>query len=334
MINGYHRNWTDAGDRQLARSIFGTDEWEIVAGTILDWMIVQGFGQGQIRSIELSVAAAVTVDLPGRSPIFVKAWAEGTDRRALSAQLAVQRAMAAKGYPAPAILTGLSALGQAAAIAMSYNRDGAPTDARIPGVRQHMARGLAQFIAEADSYRDAPGLPRRRLPIADAIWPPPHNALFDFEATSKGAEWIDRAAKDALAVMRKASSRIIVGHHDWSAKNMRMGPDGIAVLYDWDAVVLDRETFVLGSAAAHFPVTWELPVPETPTIEQVAAFIEAYARARGSSLSRSELTETAAGATYARAYKARCEHALDPEGVNWRGSSRETLRNNGPFDFG
>jgi hypothetical protein len=61
---------------------FGTDEWEIVAGMILDWVIVQGFGQGRIRSIELSVAAAVTVDLPGRSPIFVKAWAEGqTDKR-------------------------------------------------------------------------------------------------------------------------------------------------------------------------------------------------------------------------------------------------------------
>jgi hypothetical protein len=328
------RNWTDVGDRQLARSVFGTDEWEIAEGMIIDWTMVQGFGQGRIRSIELSVAAAVTVDLPGRSPILVKAWAGGTDRHALSAQLAVQRAMAANGYPAPTVLTGLSTLGPALAVAMSYNRDGEPTDARIPRVREHMARGLAQFTVEADSYREAPGLPRRCLPIGKAIWPPPHNALFDFEATSKGAEWIDSAAKDALAVMRKASSRIVVGHHDWSAKNMRMGPDGIAVLYDWDAVFLDREAFVLGSAAAHFPVTWELPVPETPTIEQVAVFIEAYARARGSGLSRSELTETAAGATYARAYKARCEHALDPEGVNWRGSSREDLRNNGQFDLG
>jgi hypothetical protein len=134
--------------------------------------------------------------------------------------------------------------------------------------------------------------------------------------------------------MRKASSRIIVGHLDWSAKNTRIGPDGIAVLYYWDAVCLDREAFVLGSTAAHFPVTWELPAPETPTIEQVAAFIEDYARARGTALSRCEVADTTAGATYARAYKARCEHALDPEGANWRGSSREDLRNNGQFDLG
>jgi hypothetical protein len=50
-------------------------------------------------------------------------------------------------------------------------------------------------------------------------------------------------------------------------------------------------------------VTWELPVPETPTRDQMAAFVQDYAQARGSTLSRVELIETAAGATYARACK-------------------------------
>jgi hypothetical protein len=311
--------WTDVADRQLARSIFGTDERDVV---VADWTVTQGFEPGHIRSIELSVGAGVTVDLPGGPPIFVKVWPKGTDRQGLFAQLAVQQAMAADGYPTSAILTDLSALGPATAVAMSYNRDGEPTDARIYAVCQHMARGLARFIARADSFCDTPELPCRRLPDCEAVWPPPHNSLYDFEATRDGAEWIDRVAKDALAIMRSASSHIIVGHHDWSAKNMRMGPDGISVLYDWDAVFLDRETFVLGSAAAHFPVTWELPVPETPTRGQMAAFIQDYAQARGTALARAELIETAAGATYARAYNERCEHSLDPKGVNLHGSSR------------
>jgi hypothetical protein len=230
-------SWTDTGDRQLARSIFGTDEWDVAAEMIANRMVEQGFEPGHIRSIELSVGAGVTIDLPGRSPIFVKVWPKETDRQGLSAQLAVQRAMAADGYPAPAVLTDLSALGPAAAVAMSYNRDGDATDARTHVVCQRMAQGLARFITMADSLRDTPGLPWRRLPDG-TVWPPPHNALFDFEATRKGAEWIDRIAKDALAVMRSAGSHIIVGHHDWSAKNMRMGLDGIAVLYDWDAVFL------------------------------------------------------------------------------------------------
>jgi hypothetical protein len=114
---------------------------------------------------------------------------------------------------------------------------------------------------------------------------------------------------------------------------MRMGPEGIAVLYDWDAVFVDREAFVLGSAAAHFRVTWELAVPETPTVDEVRAFLRDYERARGSNLTALELAETAAGATYARAYKARCEHALDPSAAHWGGSSRESLQDHGPFSF-
>jgi hypothetical protein len=216
---------------------------------------------------------------------------------------------------------------------MAYKMDGEPTDTRIAGVRRRMARGLAQFIAEADHSRDVAGLPRRQLPIEGSIWPAPHNALLDFAATGDGAEWIDETTSDALVTMRKASSRIVVGHHDWSAKNMRMGADGIAVVYDWDAVFPDREAFVLGSAAAHFPVTWELSVPETPTIEEVRAFEREYEQERGTPLTSRELAEAAASATYARAYKARCEHALDPRAAHWGGSSRESLKINGPFSF-
>ena len=112
---------------------------------------------------------------------------------------------------------------------------------------------------------------------------------------------------------------------------MRMGPGGVAVLYDWDSVFLDREAFTLGYAAAHFPVTWELDVPETPAISEVAAFVHDYEQARGVALTRPELAEVQAAATYARAYKARCEHALDPGATRWRGSSRESLKANGPF---
>jgi hypothetical protein len=124
-----------------------------------------------------------------------------------------------------------------------------------------------------------------------------------------------------------------VGHDDCSAKNMRMGPAGIAVLYDWDSVFLDREAFIVGSAPAHFPVTWELNVPETPAIGEVAAFVREYEQARGAAFTPAELAEVEAGATYAWAYKARCEHAIDPEGMRWQGSSREDLKRNGPFRF-
>ena len=326
-------SWTDPEDRLLARSVFGTDDLGTARGMILDWVARRGFGRARVTAVELSVGAVATVVLADGSRIVVKVWPGAADARSLAAQMGVQAAMAARGFPAPAVLTGLSALGPGWAIGMAYDRAGVPTDARVPGVRRAMAAGLARFVAEAEACRGVDGLPRWPLPPGEAIWSTPHNVLFDFDATTRGAEWIDEVAGPALRAMRSAESRVIVGHRDWSAKNMRTGPGGIAVLYDWDAVSLDREAFVVGSAAAHFPVTWELDVPETPSVREVAAFVREYEEARGAPFSRPELAEVAAAATYARAYKARCEHAIDPGGARWRGSSREGLERDGPFRF-
>jgi hypothetical protein len=74
-------------------------------------------------------------------------------------------------------------------------------------------------------------------------------------------------------------------------------------------------------------------VPETPSVHAVAAFVREYEEARGAPFTRSKLAEVAAAATYARAYKARCEHAIDLEGARWRGSSRERLERDEPFRF-
>jgi Phosphotransferase enzyme family len=310
LKRGYFRHWAgptmagsrkDAADMLLARSIFGTDDPNIAKGMILDWVSRRGFGQARLQSIELSAGAGITVELEDQSKIFVKVWPGSTETVGLSAQLKVQGVMAARGFLTPAILTRLPPLGPGQAVAMSYNRHGVPTDVRVPGVRRQMAEGLARLMAEAETCRTIPGLPGRDVSVEGTIWPKPHNVLFDFAETSQGAEWIDEIALEALAVMRNATSQIVVGHHDWSAKNMRMRPGGIAVVYDWDTIFLDHETFILGSAAAHFPVTWELPVPETPTAQEVTAFVQAYERGRGRALTASELHEAAASATSARA---------------------------------
>src|SRR4051794_35162965 len=237
-------SWTDAGDRLLARSVFGTDDWETARDMVLDWAAGQCFDPTAVNAVELSVGAVATVALADGSRIVVKVWPGGTDPRALAAQMAVQVTMGARGFPAPAVLTSVSALGPGWAVGMAYDRAGVPTDARVPGVRRAMAVGLARFVAEAEACRDVDGLPRRPLPPEGATWPRPHNALFDFEATKRGAEWIGEVAGPALRAMRSPGSRTVVGHRDWSAKNMRMGPGGIAVLYDWDSVFLDREAFV------------------------------------------------------------------------------------------
>jgi hypothetical protein len=323
--------WTDRYDRLLASSVFGTDSADEAERLIRAWARTRGFGDGRVNSVELSVGAAVTLQL-ATEEVFVKVWPGEADPKALSAQLQVQAGLAACGFPAPRVLAELSRLGLGWAAAMEYKRGGVATDVRVPGVRRAMAAGLSQFVRTSESYRDIEGLPHRLLP--ERVWPRPHNVLFDFEATAQGAGWIDKIARTALAAMRSATSRVIVGHLDWSAKNMRMGPQSIAVVYDWDAVFLDRETFVLGAAAAHFPMTWELDVSGIPDAREVMAFVREYEEARGHAFRDTELEEVAASATYTRAYTARCEHAGDPGGAGWNGSSRQSLKDQGPFRFG
>ena len=72
-------------------------------------------------------------------------------------------------------------------------------DAHEPDVRRAMARELVRFheLATGSGVR-----PRRPFfPLGDeALWPVPHNALFDFEKTRAGAEWIDDIARAAKPV--------------------------------------------------------------------------------------------------------------------------------------
>jgi hypothetical protein len=319
-------------DGILALSIFETTEVAAVSGMVSAWLEQHADRVlDRVLAWEMSVGAGITLLLADGVKAFMKVWPRSANPTALAAQTEVQASLARNGFPAPGVLVAPRPLGPGNAVLMAFDRRGVPTDVRVPGVREAMARALVRLLREAEPFLALAGLPTKELPSDDATWRRPHNALFDFEATAGGAEWIDAVGGEALATMRAGVGRLIVGHHDWSAKNMRMGASEIAVVYDWDSVFVDRETFVVGSAAAHFPVTWELPVPETPTPGEIAEFIRSYEEARGQPFTHRELVEIAASATYARAYKARCEHAIDMRHEKCAGSSRQDLRARGPY---
>ncbi|HEV7689429.1 MAG TPA: hypothetical protein VGO52_01330 [Hyphomonadaceae bacterium] len=323
----------DEWDRLLARSVFGTDDDDAVEEMVLRWVReaagpVDGGAAARIVSWEVSVGAVIGLEFGDARKAALKVWPGdggqglyGSTGKQRAAQVHIQSALAEAGYPAPKVLAGLSALGAGMAMLMAFDRSGEASDVRKPGVRDAMARGLAEFIGAAAGYHSE-DLPDWRVRPDEPLWPKPHNVLFDFEKTTAGAEWIDAIAAPARERMKSAASPLVVGHGDWSAKNMRMemtrtGETKIAVVYDWDSVMLAPETFVVGSAAAHFPVTWELPVPETPEPGEMAAFVSVYEDARGRKFSQSDLEEIAAYATFSRAYKARCEHCGDGP---WGGS--------------
>ena len=182
----------------------------------------------------------------------------------------------------------------------------------MPEVRRALAVALARLIELTDELRPFPRLQRgfafpRRV---TQLWPTPHNVLFDFEATSARAEWIDEIAAAALSVRADRIGREVVGHGDWVANHVRFDGTEPCVAYDWDSLESDREPNLLGCAAATFTYNEQLSVELEPRVEETRAFVADYETARGAPLTAAELRSAHAAAVYVRAYATRCGHAV------------------------
>ncbi|CAA9544545.1 MAG: hypothetical protein AVDCRST_MAG79-2166 [uncultured Thermoleophilia bacterium] len=276
--------------------------------------------------------------------IVVKASRDLHPAAVLGAVRDVQAALAAGGFPAPPPLAGPVPFGRGLAVIDGY-RPGGVADAHDPAVRDAMARTLAALVREggailAERRRDLAVLALERRPgrpAPGALWGVPHSPIFDLAATHAGAEWIDAVARPAQAVVADPAGERVLGHIDWSVKNLGWDGASAVAVYDWDSLAVAAEPVILGEAARGFTATWELPVEPAPSPEEAAAFVRAYEVARGAPFSSAERRTAAAAALYAAAGIARFEHALTPWPAEYpRGSFRDRLARHGAdwFDFG
>jgi hypothetical protein len=151
-----------------------------------------------------------------------------------------------------------------------------------------------------------------QLVAALPLWPRPHSTLFDFSLPS-GA-WIDDLGRRARTLLASWPGAPVVGHGDWSVKNLRFRDGAIAAVYDWDSLVLLPEVSIVAAGAVHFPATWYLDVAKAPAIQEVEAFLAEYEAARGVPFTGPERRAVDVAAVYAMGYTARCEHRPGPEG--------------------
>jgi hypothetical protein len=219
----------------------------------------------------------------------------------------VQSALADAGYPAP---RPLGRVGNATI--EEWLDAGSFRDAHDPEVRSVMARELVRFHSLATAVAARPRRPFFPLG-SEALWPVPHNALFDFDATSDGAEWIDEIARAARPLRDACNGPEVVGHTDWSAKHLRfdeaLRPTAV---YDWDSLDTQPEPLLVGNAAGSFTYTEELDqaVFPWPSVNESLAFIDEYESARGAAFEPVERRGAEAACLYLRAYAARCGHAV------------------------
>ena len=267
----------------------------------------------------------------GRTTV-VKVHPAGVTYARVRAVMDVQLHLAGAGFPCPTPLADPAGIGPAWATFEELVPRESHRDGHEPVVRRAMATTLWSLVDTARPLATAGHLGRdllRAIP-PEQLWPRPHDARFDFEGTTRGAEWIDTIARSARERLAGAVGEIVVGHSDWSVKNFAFSGDRVAAVYDWDSIAVDVEPVFVGEAVHAFPATWYIDTAVAPTPEEAAAFVEEYESVRGRPFDAAEMETVRAAADYAMAYSARCAHSDDPEGALIRpGTTRDLLARHG-----
>jgi hypothetical protein len=329
-VAAIRRTINDRGSESSVEvAIFGIDDPSTIAHG------VDRFVRLHLRSAvehclfyECSQGAVFGLELEDGRRVAVKAHQPDRSAEFLVAIHNVQRHLSSQGFPCPAPILGPTPMGRGFAVVDELVDTGAFMDAHDPAVRKEMAAALATLVRMAQpclSLHDLSRSPWLHLP-AGSLWRPPHHPRFDFEATQRGAEWIDAIAAEALAQLAIPVGELVVGHTDWSVKDFRFLDGKTTVIYDWDSLAVDREPIIVGQAATHFTMTWRMRVRVAPDAGEVEAFVTDYEEARGSVFSAAERAAVDAAGAYSMAYTARLEHSLDSGAVKYPpGSARGFL---------
>ena len=220
--------------------------------------------------------------------------------------LEVQRQLWANGYPCPQPLAGPAPLGRGAASAEAF----------VPGgeMRRPNAEGPHLFgdaLADLTHLTPPPNalLDLEPSPVwarwnhrEEGTWPREVGWLTDLNE-HPGPDWLDEAARRARARLLAADLPSVIGHADFESQNVRWRGDELHVGFDWDSLAVQPESAIAGLASSVFPVTDE-PLTEA-TLDESAAFLEAYERTRGRPWTAEEREVAWAASVWIRAWNAK-----------------------------
>lgn len=298
----------------LLAEIFGSSKPSLVASTV-DTFCTSELGSRIIETyfFTLSQSAVFGLRLCDGPRVVVKAHPSRHNIEFLRAMTQVQHYLAEQGFPCPRPLIEPRPLAQGFATAEELKNEGEYGNPHDPAVRRSLAELLARQIALTQHPESIPGIQPalfdRRLP-PEVLWPVPHDAIFNFEATANGAEWIDDLARPAHQAVLQGEGQLVLGHTDWSVKHVRYVGEQATAVYDWESLALEKEPAIVGAASAYFTYNEWPGITQRPSQNEALAFVSEYEAARGKPFSPEEYQTLAAAATYHLAYCARCEHSL------------------------
>lgn len=290
-------------------AVFGTTIAAEIAEAVIDHATGTVGPIAEAVFYRIGVGAVAGLRAQNGEGVVVKVHRWNTSTERLEAVQRVQSHLAQRGLPAPRPLDPPRALGNGWATVEELIEAG-DADGHQPSVRRAVAAMLHQFVEAARSLDGvAVGPPAFIAAPGDPLWGEPHDVRFDFDATARGADWIDDAAEDARSTLHSVPAELsVVGHFDWRTENLGFVDGHIVAIYDWDSLGWADEAVIVGAAAAQFCAHWRLGHP-VASPDEIDLFIQDYQRARQRPFREHNAERIDAASTALIAYGARCEHS-------------------------
>ena len=240
----------------------------------------------------------------------------------------VHRALWTAGFPCPEPLVDLQPLDGYAASAetLVLDVDQPPSEAESPA---QSAAALARLVELAPDPGSVPSLAPSPSWVGwdhtePGLWPTPEDRDVDLNAYPE-PRWLDRVAAAVRDRLLGHAGEPVIGHGDWYPENLRWQGLNLIAVHDWDSVICQPEPAIAGLASASF-----LGLNEEQgmaSVEDSAAFLDAYQQARDCHWTSAEYAACWAARLWQRAFDAKTRSLDgDPEQILTRDEARARLR--------
>jgi hypothetical protein len=207
-----------------------------------------------------------------------------------------------QGFPCPMRLAGPVLTGDQA-ISAELMLPGGEEGGSAAGFAELLARfiELAPPVSEVPDLDPAPAW-MHWYHSFPGVWPPPDDRPDDLNDHPETA-WLDdigTRVRARLAHLRDSPK--VIGHCDWETHNLRWKDGQPWAVHDWDSVVAEPETVIVGVAAAMWPAS---ATCAGASVAQTEEFLLAYQAFRGSPFSPEQVRETWAAGMWVRSFNAK-----------------------------
>jgi Phosphotransferase enzyme family len=224
------------------------------------------------------LSEVVAIELADGRRVVVKA--RPADPR-IAGCTAVQGHLARAGFPCPEPLTAPVEARGLTVTAETLVAGGSQLPAE--GGAAPFAALLSCLIGAAPGPADVP--PLAPAPPWDGwdhpgpgLWPDRDDRGHDLNGCP-GPSWLDDAARRVRERLRASAAPVRVGHGDWESQNISWSEGRPLAVHDWDSVIAQPETAIVGLASAVWPAAGA--PGEAATVAQSADFIACYQQAAG-----------------------------------------------------